>query len=142
MQDRILVVDDEEHFVTAISRRLAARGFTVDVAHSGSEAVDHFHARTFDVVILDLAMPGMDGLETLEQLLKIDPLAQVVLLTGHGSISAATSAMKGGAAEFIEKPADFDELMDTLRRCVARRLELDEKVQSDQIAEILRTRGW
>ncbi|MBW1879118.1 MAG: response regulator [Deltaproteobacteria bacterium] len=142
MEDRVLVVDDEEQFVVAFSKRLGARGFAVDTAGSGEEALQIMRQRRFDAVVLDLAMPGMDGIETLKHMLGIDPDAQVLLLTGHGSVHAATEAMKGGAADFLEKPADFADLLEKIRACIATRLKLGLQKSEEEIAEILRKRGW
>jgi DNA-binding NtrC family response regulator len=142
MEDRVLVVDDEEQFVVAFAKRLGARGFAVDTAGSGEKALEVMRQRRFDAIVLDLAMPGMNGIETLKHMLGIDPDVQVLLLTGHGSVHAATEAMKAGAADFLEKPADFAELLEKIRACIATRLELALEKSEEEIAEILGKRGW
>jgi len=142
IEDRVLVVDDEEQFVLAFAKRLSARGFAVETAGSGEEALEAMRHRRFDAIVLDLAMPGMDGIETLQHMLRLDPDAQVLLLTGHGSVHAATEAMKAGAADFLEKPADFPELLEKIRACIEKRLKLGMQKSEEEIAEILRKRGW
>ena len=140
--DKVLLVDDEEEFVAAISRRIEVRGFLVETAESGERALEMLAQGRYDAVILDLAMPGMDGIETLKGIIGSDPLAQVILLTGHGSVRAATEAMHLGAFDFLEKPADFDELMEKVRRAISKRLELELNKTQDEVADILRKKGW
>jgi len=141
-EDRVLLVDDEEEFVIALSKRLKARGLDIETAESGERAVEIVRQRKFDAVILDLAMPGMDGIETLQRLLQLDPDAQVILLTGHGTVPAATQAMKLGAADFLEKPCDFQELMDKIREAITNRLKAIARHSEEEIADILKKKGW
>jgi DNA-binding NtrC family response regulator len=126
----------------AISRRIEVRGFLVETAENGERALEMLAQGRYDAVILDLAMPGMDGIETLKGIIASDPLAQVILLTGHGSVRAATDAMRHGAFDFLEKPADFDELMEKVRRAISKRLELELNKTQDEVADILRKKGW
>ena len=140
--DRVLLVDDEEEFVLALSKRLRARGLDVANAGNGQAAIEEVEAHKFDAIVLDLAMPGMDGIETLKKLRALDPDAQVILLTGHGTIHAGIEAMRLGAMDFLEKPADFDELLGRIREAIAKKLRLEEKHTEEQVAEILRKKGW
>jgi DNA-binding NtrC family response regulator len=141
-EDRVLLVDDEEEFVLALSKRLKARGLDVVIAESGEKAVEIVTDHKFDAIVLDLAMPGMDGIETLKRLLEIDRDAQVILLTGHGTVPAATEAMKIGAADFLEKPCDFQDLMAKLREAIRNRLRSIARHSEEEIADILRKKGW
>ncbi len=141
-EDRVLLVDDEEEFVLALSKRLKARGLDVVIAESGEKAVEIVTDHKFDAIVLDLAMPGMDGIETLKRLLEIDRDAQVILLTGHGTVPAATEAMKLGAADFLEKPCDFQDLMAKLREAIRNRLRSVARHSEEEIADILRKKGW
>jgi len=141
-EDRVLLVDDEEEFVLALSKRLKARGLEVLTAESGEKAIEIVRNHRFDAIVLDLAMPGMDGIETLKRLLEIDRDAQVILLTGHGTVPAATEAMKLGAADFLEKPCDFQDLMDKLREAIRQRMKSIAKHSEEEIADILRKKGW
>jgi len=127
IEDRVLVVDDEEQFVVAFAKRLGARGFAVETAGSGEEALEAMRHRRFDAVVLDLAMPGMDGIATLRALQDINPDVQVVLLTGRGTVKKGVEAMKLGAMDFLEKPVDIEVLMDKIR---------EAKAKSDEIMQI------
>ena len=141
-KDRILLVDDEKEFVRALAKRLGARGLNVEVAGDGESAVAMVKRSDFDVIVLDLAMPGLDGLETLKRLREVNPDLQVVLLTGHGSIKSGVEAMKEGAVDFLEKPAEFSELLAKIREASAKHMLLVEKRREEQLKDILRDRGW
>lgn len=138
----VLLVDDEELFVTALAKRMAKRGFTVDTAPDGNAALDAVRQRSFDAIVLDLAMPGMDGIETLRKLLAINPDLQIILLTGHGSVQTGVDAMKHGAVDFLEKPADFHELLQKIEQAAAQKMLLIEKHAEEAVDEILRKKGW
>ena len=141
-RDRVLLVDDEEEFVRALAKRLKARELSVDFTGDGKSAVEMVKQSDFDVIVLDLAMPGIDGLETLKRLREVDPDLQILLLSGHGSIRSGVEAMKGGAIDFLEKPAEFPELLAKIREASARRMILVEKRREEQVADLLRGRGW
>ena len=140
--DRILLVDDEESFIEALQKRLTARGFSVDASGSGEDAISKAERHTFDVVILDLAMPGMDGVETLKRLRKNDPDLQIILLTGHGSIEKAVEATKCGAMDFLQKPAKLPDLLELIRDAGARRAVLVEMRASEQVDDVIGRKGW
>lgn len=139
---RVLLVDDEELFVTALAKRMAKRGLSVDTAPDGTTALEMVRERGFDAIVLDLAMPGMDGIETLEKMLQLNPDLQVILLTGHGSVQAGVEAMKHGAVDFLEKPADFQELLQKIEQAAAKKMLLVEKHAEDEVEDILRKKGW
>jgi len=141
-EGRILIVDDEVDFVEALSARLEARGLTVRTAESGREAVDQVKARRFDAIILDLAMPGMDGIETLQAMREMQPELQVILLTGHGTLQQSVEAMKLGAMDFLEKPVELDVLMSKIREAKTNTDDATEKKAQDLVSEILATKGW
>ncbi len=108
---RLLIVDDEERFVETLSKRLASRGLYVEGANGGESALALFNSKPFDVVLLDLRMPGMDGLETLREIKRTQPLLQVVMLSGNASINAAVEGMRLGASDYLLKPADIEDVM-------------------------------
>jgi len=141
-KDRVLLVDDEVEFVRALAKRLTAKGLNIEASGDGESAVEKVKQSDFDVIVLDLAMPGMDGLETLKRLREVNPDLQVILLTGHGTIKSGVAAMKGGATDFLEKPAEFQELLAKIREAKARRMVLVEKRREEQVADILRERSW
>jgi DNA-binding NtrC family response regulator len=105
-----MVVDDEADFVTALAERLRARGFAADAAFSGPEALARLSAAPCDVMVLDLKMPGMDGIAVLREARVRDPSMRVVILTGHGTVSSGIEGMQIGAADFLQKPADIEAL--------------------------------
>ena len=111
---RLLIVDDEARFVETLAKRITARGYYVEGARSGREALEILKTRPFDVVVLDVRMPGMDGLETLREIAKVQPGVKVVLLSGSASINAAVEGMRLGATDYLLKPAELEELLATV----------------------------
>ena len=107
---RVLIVDDEEDFATAIADRLSKRGFRASAVFSGQEALHAVKETEYDAVVLDLKMPEMDGLQTLQEIRKIDPAVQILVLTGHGTVSAGIGGMQLGAADFLQKPLAIEAL--------------------------------
>jgi DNA-binding NtrC family response regulator len=117
----ILLVDDEVRFVEILAQRLQARGLNVDVATTGEKAIDLVKAKDFDAVLLDLSMPGMDGLAVLRKMKKINPYLQIIILTGQGSIQATVEVMKAGAMDFMEKPVDINKLLEKITEAKLRK---------------------
>lgn len=113
---KVLLVDDEEELVTALAERLQLRGVETSIALSGEQALHMLHDEGPDVILLDLKMPGMDGLEVLRRVKKVYPPIQVVILTGHGSDYDAESAGRLGAFGYLRKPVDINELVQTLNQ--------------------------
>jgi DNA-binding NtrC family response regulator len=139
---RVLLVDDEEEFTDLLSERMRSRGLDVDVSSNGPDAIEQVKKRTYDAVVLDLAMPGMDGFEALRKLLAGNPDLQVILLTGQGSVRKGVEALQSGAVEFLEKPADLDLLLEQIRKAQANRVILSEKRIQEKIRGIMRSKGW
>ncbi len=121
MDIRILLVDDEVDFVETMVKRFGIRKMPLDSAKSGQEALDEMAVREYDVVILDVRMPGMDGLETLKQIRERWPLTEVIMLTGHASLEAGMQGMNLGAYDYVLKPTDFDDLLDKVRKAFERK---------------------
>jgi two-component system response regulator RegA len=140
--DKVLLVDDEVEFVETLAERMRARGLDVQIAHCGKEALGKVSGNSFDAVVLDLAMPGMDGIETLRLLRLADPELQIMLLTGQGTIEAAVEATKLGAMDVFEKPTDIDVLMEKIKESRARKVMLAEEKSREDIGDILKRRGW
>lgn len=107
---KVLLVDDEVEFASALAERLQMRNYEVRTASNGLEAMALFHESPPDVVLLDLKIPGMDGLEILSNIKKFDPTIEVLMLTGHGDVSSVQKGMQSGALEYMMKPIDIDEL--------------------------------
>jgi len=139
---KVLLVDDEEVFIDALARRMSKRGLQVDTAENGNVALEKAAQESFDVIVLDLAMPGLDGIETLERLRVQHPDVQVILLTGHGTVSTGVEAMKLGASDFLEKPCDFDELLSKIDQASAHKALLIQKRREEKVDQLLRKKGW
>lgn len=107
---RLLIVDDEEDLVTFLSHRLRKRGMEVSTALGGAEALQAATERTFDVAVVDLKMPGMDGITAMEGLRRLQPFVEILMLTGHGSHESAWEAGRLQAFRYLLKPYDFEEL--------------------------------
>ncbi len=112
---KLLIVDDEAGYVTVLAKRMARRGIDVTSALSGSEGIQTLRKRTFDVTVLDLKMEDMDGIEVLRIFKKMDPEMPVIMLTGHGSETAAREGIACGAYDYLTKPCDLEELIAKIR---------------------------
>jgi DNA-binding NtrC family response regulator len=108
---RMLLVDDEDDFRITLANRLKLRKIDITDAASGSEAIELVKQKPFDVAVIDVKMPGIDGIETLAEIKKIDPSIEVIMLTGHASIESGMESMKIGAYDYVMKPCDIDELL-------------------------------
>jgi len=138
---KVLVVDDEKDFVEMLSLRLKEVGEKVTPAYSGKECLETLENREIDVVILDIKMPGMDGIETLREINKRFPLAEVIMLTGHGTIETAVEGMKLGAFDYLLKPADFDDLIAKLGGAKKRKDEQEERIRKAEARLLVRKTG-
>jgi two-component system, OmpR family, response regulator len=126
----ILIVDDEDDFRITLVKRLQKRQLNVFGAENGYKALDLMGKLIFDVVILDVKMPGMDGIETLQEIKKRHPLVEVILLTGHASIESGIEGMKLGAFDYVMKPVNIDDLLDMVRKAYDRKMIQEEQVNS------------
>lgn len=142
MHKNILLIDDEEDFTEALAKRLKARSFTVDTASRGEVALEKIKVCDYDAILLDLAMPGWDGIETLKRLRKEKPSLQVILLTGHATVRKSVEAMKLGAVDLVEKPAALDELLEKIEEATERKNDLVEKRLEQNLRGIMGTKGW
>ena len=138
---RILLVDDEKDFVEMLSLRLEEAGEKVTPAYSGKECLDILEKKDIDVVILDIIMPGMDGIETLREIKNRFPLVEVIMLTGHGSTESAVKGMKLGAFDYLLKPAHFGELTAKLEAARKRKDEQAERIRKAEVKLLLRRSG-
>ena len=127
---KILIVDDEVQFLESIARRLELRDFEVTKAASGAQAVRAARERKFDLALLDLKMPGMDGIQVLEMLKREHKYLEVIILTGHGSVDSAVECTKLGAFGYLPKPYELEKLLDTLKDAYQARMV--KKFQDDQ----------
>lgn len=137
MKKRVLIVDDEQEFAQALSERLTIRDYDVTAVHSGKEAIEMVQGYNYDVVILDVAMPGMDGVEALNEIKKIKPLTEVIMLTGHGTVETAINGMKLGAYDYLKKPCETDELITKIDKAYERKREHEERIREARVREIV-----
>ena len=125
---KILLVDDEFVFTQNMARLLANRGYVVTAVSSGDAAIQALEEKDFDVVVLDLKMPGMDGITTLKEIKKLGLFTQTLILTGHGSIDSALEAIKIGAYDYLTKPCEIDELVAKIEGAWGKK---DDEVKKD-----------
>ncbi len=138
---RILLVDDEKDFVEMLSLRLKEIDEKVFEAFSGRECLEILGKTIIDVVILDIRMPGMDGMETLKEIKRQFPLVEVIMLTGHGSAETAVEGMKLGAFDYLMKPADFEDLVIKVTGARQRKDEQEERIRKAEAKLLLRRSG-
>jgi two-component system, OmpR family, response regulator len=124
---RVLVVDDEADFLETIVKRLQRRKIDACGVDGGKKALEIVENERFDVVVLDILMPGMDGIETLKLLKKKKPFIEVIILTGHGSVESGLQGMQFGAFDYIMKPADLDELLEKIQQAYERKRIHEER---------------
>ncbi len=139
---RVLVVDDEEDFMETLVNRLNKRDIDTTGARSGEEALELMKQKLFDVVVLDVKMPGgIDGIEALREMKSIQPLAEVILLTGHASVETSIEGMKLGAFDYLLKPISLEDLLTKLAQAFDRKDTQDQKIRRAKIKELLRFPG-
>jgi DNA-binding NtrC family response regulator len=138
----VLLVDDETPFLEITEKRLAARNVETLTATTGEECLEKLAAHeTLDVVVLDMKMPGMDGIDVLKNIKKDYPLIEVIMLTGHGTMETAIKAMKKGAFDFLVKPFNIDELLFNIETATQKKREHEEKIKIALKQEILSKYG-
>lgn len=125
---RVLVVDDEEDFLETIVKRLQDRNLDAAGVLSGEQALKFLDERDVDVVVLDVRMPGIDGIETLKEIKKRKPTIEVIMLTGHASVESGIQGMQLGAFDYVMKPVPLDELLDKMRQAYERKRIQEEQV--------------
>ena len=131
---RVLLVDDEEKFLDVLSQRLGTRGIDAETSTSGEEALVKIKTKNFDAIVLDVMMPGIGGIETLKRIRAENPEVQIIMLTGQGSVDKAVEAMKEGAIDFLEKPADINTLLNKISEAKEKKIllvmkNIEEKVK-------------
>lgn len=132
MEDfRVLIVDDEQDFLETIVKRLKKRKIDVTGINSGERALEILDSEHFDVVILDVRMQGMDGIETLREMKRMWPLTEVIMLTGHASVESGMEGMQQGAFDYVMKPADINDLIEKIRQAYQRKSMHERRLQKD-----------
>ena len=135
---KLLICDDEVQFLESIAKRLEMRGFEVTKASSGADAVEAARQGKFDLALLDLKMPGMNGLEVLEILKEEHKFLEVIILTGHGSIDTAVESTKQGAFSYLSKPYELEKLLEVLKDAYETRMRNKFESDQDRLEEIMK----
>ena len=138
----VLLIDDEEQFLTVLGERLETRGLKVNTVTSGEDALTLIDDKNYDAIILDLAMPGIDGIETLKLLKEKNPDLEIIMLTGHATVQKGIEAMKLGAEDFLEKPVELSVLLERISEAKNKRILILEKKSQEAIKKIITTKAW
>ena len=134
----VMLVDDEVPFVETTTKRLTKRNIRVLTAFGGQEALDTLSKnRNVDVVILDVKMPGIDGIETLREIKKAYPLMEVIMLTGHATVESAIEGMKLGAYDYLMKPCDIEQIVLKVAEATKKKRDHMEKIREAQVKKAL-----
>ncbi|BCS89798.1 response regulator [Pseudodesulfovibrio sediminis] len=142
MSEKVLLIDDEVEFLEALSERMELRGMDVVTAENAQKAVAALDSGEYDAIVLDLQMPDMNGIDMLKIIKESHPEMQVILLTGKATLEAGVKAMKLGAMDFMEKPADIDSLTEKIKKAQAKKMVIVEKETAKKVDDILRSKGW
>ena len=126
---KILIVDDEERFRTTLGKLLGIKGLDVHTLGSGKEALEELRQTSYDVILLDVKMPEMSGIEVLAEIKKINHYLEVIILTGHASVDVAVEIMRLGGYEYLLKPCPLEELMDKIDSAYERKLAREERIK-------------
>lgn len=137
----LLIVDDEEQFLESMRKRLELRGFNVIAVSRGEKAVEEARKQPVDIALLDLKMPGLNGEQTLELLKQDQPGMEVIILTGHGSINSAVECTKCGAYNYLQKPCEFDRLLEVLAEAYKKRVMNKMQIQEQRMNQIIKSAG-
>jgi DNA-binding NtrC family response regulator len=141
MTERVLLVDDEEEYLEIMSERMRARDIDVTTSTSAREALDMIATESFDAVIMDFMMPEMNGIEALKAIKEKNPEMQIILLTGHATVQKTVEAMKAGAMDLIEKPADLDALSEKIKNAHNQKALIVAKKDQDRVINMLKKFG-
>jgi len=129
---KMMLVDDEERFLSTTKKLLSKKGYDAFTAISGAEALEKLRTENIHVVILDVKMPGMDGIETLRAIKRRFPMIEVIMLTGHGTVESAVEGLKSGATDYLTKPTDVNDLIAKAEEAFEKRQRLEEKIRVAQ----------
>ena len=142
MKIRVLLVDDEQEFVEVLAERLQARDFAACAAFDGEAALTRIEAEDFDVVVLDVLMPGKSGIETLRDMKQLKPLLEVILLTGHATVETAVEGLKLGAFDYLMKPTATKDLVEKIHQAYRRKAEQEARIRQAEVEQLALRRGW
>jgi len=135
MKAKVLIVDDEEKFANSLAERLSIRDYDTTTSVTGQEAIEKISDCNFDVVMLDVIMPLMDGLKVLREIKKIKPLTEVIMLTALPNVEIGIEAMKRGALDYILKPCEIEELISMIDKGHAKKTEQEEQMHTAELSK-------
>ena len=138
---QLLLVDDEVIFANNMARLLNNRGYQTTVVNSGQSALERLTERRFDVIVLDLKMPGLDGIATLRGIKDCHPTTEVLILTGHGAVDSALEAIKLGAYDYLAKPCEIEDLVAKIEAAFGRKDQLEKAEMEERIQRIIEWPG-
>ena len=136
---KMMLVDDEERFLSTTRKLLERKGIDVLTASSGAEALEVLQANRVHVVILDVKMPGMDGVATLREIKRLFPMVEVIMLTGHATVDSAVEGLKSGAVDYLMKPADLGEIVEKAENAFSRRVDVEEKIRVARMRGLMKS---
>ena len=136
---KMMLVDDEERFLSTTKRLLSKKGYDVLTALSGPKALEKLREQNIHVVILDVKMPGMDGIATLKQIKRLYPMVEVIMLTGHATAESAVDGLKSGATDYLMKPTDVKDLIEKAEEAFEKRQRLEEKIRVAQTRSFMKS---
>ena len=136
---KMMLVDDEQRFLSTSKKLLAKKGYDVLTVPSGQDALEKLRTENIHVVILDVKMPGMDGITTLKQIKKLYPMVEVIMLTGHATAESAVEGLKSGATDYLMKPADVEDLIQKAEEAYSKRQILEEKIRVVQTRSFMKS---
>ncbi|MCF8067512.1 MAG: response regulator [Desulfobacterales bacterium] len=139
---KVLLVDDEVEFIDTLAQRLEVRDFEVTTANDGDTAIKLVSDQDFDVIVLDVLMPGKDGIETLKEIKTIEPLIHVIMLTGNATVETAINGMKLGAYDYLMKPTETEDLVEKITNAYKIKNEHAERIRQAEISSLITRRGW
>ena len=134
MKARLLIVDDEEQFAEALSARLSMRNYEVMTSLTGEDAIEKIKNYNFDVVILDVRLPGIEGTEVMREIKNQKPLTEIIMLTGHGTVEMAIEGMKLGAFDFLMKPCETEDLTEKINKAHDRKADQEDRIRAAKIS--------
>ena len=136
---KMMLVDDEERFLKTTQKLLSKKGYDVLTANGGAEALEKLAGHNIHVVVLDVKMPGMDGIATLKEIKRHHPLVEVIMLTGHATVESAVDGLKSGATDYLMKPTDIEDLIKKTEEAYEKRLRIEEKIRAAKTRRFMKS---
>jgi DNA-binding NtrC family response regulator len=137
MKTRILIVDDEEEFAQALEERLEIRDYEVTAVFTGQDAIDKNKQFNYDIVILDVKMPGTNGIDVLKEIKSTKPLTEVIMLTGNATVDTAIDGMKLGAFDYLMKPCETEDLIKKIAGAYEKKVSQEERIRQAKVNDII-----